>query len=184
MDGDSPACQTSSAMTRLLLPIGLLSALSFLKVGTAHGADGNNAGVPMGDSFGYCARVGTIDKPAGGTAPPPDLVPYIRSALGLSGDPAPTQRGYYWRCMDGAVFVCAVGANIPCDAKVDRAKSNLGAKNYCRENPDAPSVPAYATGHNGLYEWSCSRGTAIRGKLAVKLDRQGYRTDVWYKVSR
>jgi hypothetical protein len=171
-------------MTGVLLPIGLLSALSFLNVGTAHGADGNNASVPMADSFGYCARVGTIDKPAGGTPPPPDLVPYIRSALGLSGDPAPTSRSYYWRCMDGAVFVCAVGANIPCDAKADRAKGNLGANNYCRENPDAPFVPAYATGHNGIYEWSCSGGTAVRGKLTVKLDRRGYRADVWHKVSR
>jgi len=172
-------------MTRSLLPIGLLIALSLLSVGTARAADGNNASAPAaGDSFDYCARVGTIDKPADGTPLPPDLLPYVRSTLGLSVDPARAPQSYDWRCMDGAVFVCAVGANIPCDSKADRAKTNLGAENYCRENPDAPFVPAYATGHNGLYEWSCSRGTALRGKLAVKLDRRGYRADVWHKVSR
>lgn len=172
-------------MTRSLLPICLLIALSFLCVGPARAADGNNASLPAaGDSFAYCARVGTIDKPADGTPLPPDLLPHVRSTLGLSADAVPTPQSYYWRCMGGAVFICAVGANIPCDAKADQAKGNLGAKNYCRENPDAPFVPAYATGHNGLYEWSCSRGTAVRGKPSIKLDRRGYRTDVWYKVSR
>lgn len=170
-------------MTRSLLPIGLLSALSFLCAGAARAA-GGDASVPSdGESFGYCARVGTIDKPADGTPLPPDLLPYVRSTLGLSADAVLEPRSYYWRCMEGAVFVCAVGANIPCDAKADRAKSNLGSRNYCRENPDAPLVPAYATGHNGIYEWSCSRGAAVRGKLTVKLDRRGYRADVWYKIS-
>jgi len=50
-------------------------------------------------------------------------------------------------------------------------------------NRDAALVPAYATGHNVIYEWSCNAGSAVRGKQVVKLDRRGYRSDIWYRVS-
>jgi len=109
------------------------------------------------DIFAYCAGVGTADKPVLDTAHP----------------------GNYWRCMDGAVYICTVGANIPCDTKADRAKHNVGADSYCRENPDAAIVPAYATGHRTIYEWRCKRGVAAPGRFIARLDRRGFRTDLW-----
>ena len=71
--------------------------------------------------------------------------------------------------MDGRVYVCAIGANLRCDAKAERAKRNAGADNYCRENPNATFVPACATGHDTIYAWSCSAGNALPGKRAIML---------------
>jgi hypothetical protein len=78
-------------------------------------------------------------------------------ALGLPDGRDFRPESYYWRCMNRMVFVCAIGANIPCGAKADLAKRNLGADKYCQDNPEATFVPAYATGHETLFAWSCSR---------------------------
>jgi hypothetical protein len=138
------------------------------------------------DPFAYCVRVGTIDTPSAGfasTAVPPPLEPYVRSIFRLPADAALTPGGFYWRCMNKAVYVCTVGANIPCGAKADVATRNRGASDYCRANPDASFVPAFASGHETIYEWRCSAGRAVRGSAMTKLDRRGYQTSFWYRVS-
>lgn len=84
--------------------------------------------------------------------------------------------------MDGAVYVCAVGANILCASKADGSLSNEGATAFCRDKREAPFVPAYATGHATIYQWRCVKGAAVRGKAVAALDRRGYRTDVWRKL--
>jgi hypothetical protein len=137
------------------------------------------------DPFAYCSAVGDIDAPLAGASPiPAALIPYLMSGLRLPPGSEIAPERYYWRCMSGAVYVCATGANIPCDAKADRAKYSVGAQNYCRENRNAAFVPAYATGHATVYEWTCSAGTAVRGKSAARVDRRGYRADFWHRVSR
>jgi hypothetical protein len=164
------------AMRRLAFPILTLIGFTFLHVSVGAGAAEN--------PFAYCVGIGTIDTPIGGGSPvPAALLPYLRTAIGLSADAPLTRQSYYWRCMDGAVFVCAIGASIPCDAKADRAKRNSGAEYYCRENPNAPFVPAYAAGHSGIYEWTCSAGRAIRGKVLLTLDHRGYPVDFWHRLS-
>jgi hypothetical protein len=138
----------------------------------------------LSDPFAYCAAARNIDTPVGGASPiPAALKPYVAGALGLSPDSAMTPGNYYWRCMSGAVYVCAVGANIPCGAKADRARRNLGAEYYCRENRDAIFVPAYASGRASIYSWSCSAGQAVPGKSLAKIDKRGFRVDFWYRVN-
>lgn len=140
---------------------------------------------PTSHPFAYCSAIGSIDRPAGGGSPVPmALKPFLSRALGLSagGDLGPER--YYWRCMNGKVFVCAIGANIPCGAKADLAKRNVGAEKFCQDNADAAFVPAYATGHETLFAWSCSLGHAVRGKVIAKLDPRGYRIDIWHEVPR
>jgi hypothetical protein len=172
----------NSAMSRLVATIGLLTAVSIVLLREAATATGQP--VPgIEDPFAYCAGVNTIDTPLGGASPTPAaLAPFLRKTLGLSADVALNPREYFWRCMDGAVYVCATGANLRCDTKADRAKRNSGADNYCRENPNSAFVPAYATGHNTIYAWRCSAGSAVSGKRAIKLDRRGYRADIWHRV--
>lgn len=137
------------------------------------------------DPFGYCSAIGSIDTPAGGSSPVPTaLKPFLSRALGLSAGRGFSPESYYWRCMNGMVFVCAIGANIPCGAKADLAKHNLGADKYCQDNPESTFVPAYATGHETLFAWSCSLGHAVPGKRIAKLDARGYRIDIWHKVLR
>jgi hypothetical protein len=137
------------------------------------------------DPFIYCAQVGTVDGPEGGVGPAPvpaALEPFLSAALGTPADARIPPGSAYWRCMNGFVYVCAVGANLVCDRKPDHAKRNPGADAYCRDRPDAAEVPAYAAGHNSAYEWHCTAGHASRGRLAGKLDRQGFRMDIWHKV--
>jgi hypothetical protein len=137
------------------------------------------------DPFAYCSAIGSIDTPAGGGSPVPmALRPFLSRALGLSAGRDFRPESYYWRCMNGMVFVCAIGANIPCGAKADVARRNVGADKYCQDNPEATFVPAYATGHETLFAWSCSLGHAVPGKRMAKLDPRGYRIDIWHKVPR
>jgi hypothetical protein len=172
-------------MRRSLSMIAMLAVLVILSVTRAITVAGTLSAPVVADPFAYCARLGTLDTPLGGASPVPRaLLPFLRTALGLSAEAPLTSQSYFWRCMDGAVYVCAVGANLRCDVKADRAERNSGADNYCRENPNATIVPAYATGHNTIYEWSCSAGNAVPGKRTIKLDRRGYRADTWHRVSR
>jgi len=170
-------------MRRLAFPILGMISLVIIYVSSAAAIDNSGAPLDTEDPFAYCLRVGTIDEPIGGGSPVPAvLLQYLRTAIGLSAVAPVTAQGFYWRCMDRAVLVCAIGANIPCSAKADLAERNVGADNYCSENHNAESVPAYATGHNSVYEWSCSGGNAVRGRLFVGIDRRGYRVDFWHRV--
>jgi hypothetical protein len=171
-----------SDMTRLSTMAGLF-VLLILSASRACFAAGSDV-API-DPFVYCAAIRDIDAPIGGASPiPPGLTPYLARALGLPPHSAVMPERYYWRCMGGAVYVCTTGANIACEVKADLAKRNVGAENYCRENRDAPFVPAYATGHATIYDWRCSGGRAVRGKRLAKLDSRGYRRDIWYRVAR
>ncbi|MGO9632278.1 MAG: hypothetical protein ACLPX1_00090 [Steroidobacteraceae bacterium] len=172
-------------MTRLASTIGLLTALGILSLEHAAAATAKPGAPGIDDPFAYCAHIGTVDTPGGGASPVPlALTPLLRKTLGLSAEAPLTPASYYWRCMDGAVYVCAVGANERCDSKADRTKQNTGADSYCRENPNAAFVPAFATGHNTIYEWSCSRGRALAGNRTAKLDHRGYRAEIWYRLNR
>jgi hypothetical protein len=146
-------------------------------------------GFVVSDPFAYCERAGTDDRLSGGGSAPSDtaakiLEPYTRTAFGLpAGAPIPA-RSLFWRCMLGKVYVCLVGANLPCRAKAGRAKRNSGAETYCRENPGAPDVPAFATGHETIYSWRCAAGKAVRGAPIAELDRRGFRRDLWHVITK
>jgi hypothetical protein len=139
--------------------------------------------------FAFCARVGTDDRlgsshGAASGAALETLEPFLQEALLLPPDTSFPPNEIFWRCMDDKVYVCARGANIPCDSKADRSKLNRGAANYCRENPNAAEVPAYATGHRTVYRWKCIAGHAERGPTFITMDRRGFRTDIWHVVVR
>jgi hypothetical protein len=180
IDSSTAVSKGTKALIACLMAISILSAGS----GAASATETCAAAV-TDDPFAYCARIGSIDKPNGGNSPvPPALLPYLRPTLGLSSEAPLTPETFYWRCMDRAVYICATGANIRCDIKADRAKRNSGADSYCRENRDAVFVPAYASGHDTIYEWSCAAGLAVRGKRTSQTDHRAYRTDIWHRVSR
>jgi len=172
-----------SLLTRLLPSISGVGALAIAWLASVPPAVAAPAVRGQLDPFRYCARVGTIDAPEGGATPIPSaLEPFVRRLLGLAADAPLAAGSAYWRCMDGAVYVCATGANVPCSAKANLATRNPAADDYCRSNPAATDVPAYVTGHDRIYDWRCSAGTAVHGPPTVTLDRQGYRTDIWQRV--
>ncbi|TIS13927.1 MAG: hypothetical protein E5X09_06865, partial [Mesorhizobium sp.] len=65
-----------------------------------------------------------------------------------------------YRCMNGKVLACFVGANLPC-AKMNAARDNPGAAEFCKANPNADVVPAFATGHDAVYSYKCLDGKAV-----------------------
>jgi hypothetical protein len=131
-----------------------------------------------------CAWVTAFPAESAVRAASADLVAHCKS-VGTSDmvRPLPDAAGSFWRCMDGLVFVCAVGANIPCQSKADVSRRNSGAEAFCRENPNAQIVPAYATGHRTIYAWRCVAGAAVRGRPVLRLDRRGFQADFWHRLT-
>jgi hypothetical protein len=131
-----------------------------------------------------CTVVTAFAAESKGGAASPDPIAYCKS-VGTRDTVRPMRgsQGTFWRCMDGQVFVCVVGANIPCQAKADISRRNAGAQAFCREHPDAEIVPAYATGHRTIYEWRCMSGTPLRGKAVQRLDRRGFQADFWHPLA-
>ena len=141
------------------------------------------------DPFAYCKAVGTVDSPDSryvGPKTPETIVLGLRKAFGAPAD-APLdvfERGTYWRCMDGKVYACNVGANLPCTEKADTSREpNQGMKDWCKSNPDSEFIPAYASGRSTVYEWKCEGENPAIVKQINKPDAAGYISDIWYEIS-
>ena len=139
--------------------------------------------------FEYCKAVGTMDTPGSeytGPKVPDAVAQQLRKDMGVS-DTMPKEMfddGTYWRCMDGSVYACNVGTNLPCDSKADVSKEpNDGMLNYCGENPDSEIIPMYASGRTTVYEWKCVNGTPEIAKQIAETDKAGYIKDIWYRIS-
>ena len=140
------------------------------------------------DPFAYCAAVGTIDTPDtryNGTEMPDSIIQaMIRQDIVSADAPLEFQQNAIWRCMDNNVWVCHFGANLPCQEKADTSQvPNSGMEDYCRENPTAEIIPAFATGRATVYEWACQDGTPEVVSQIFNSDAQGYLADFWYELT-
>ena len=141
------------------------------------------------DPFAYCAAVGDMDKADAryvGEALPDAIIQAVKVASGASAD-APLewfQQGSFWRCMGGKVYGCFVGANIPCESKANTDRSpTAGMTDFCKEQPNAESMPAYVTGHETVYEWRCNNGTPEIVRQVLNVDARGFVAEFWYPLS-
>lgn len=141
------------------------------------------------DPFAYCAAVGTIDEPDArytGPAVPLSVVEGLRKAMGLS-ESAPLEpllRGTYWRCMEGQVYACTVGANVPCTEKADVSREPTEAMiEFCRSNPGAENIPAAVTGRATVYAWRCAGEEPVVEKQVAEPDARGFLSNFWYQIS-
>ena len=140
------------------------------------------------DPMAYCATIGTIDRPDSryrGPKVPGWMAEALRRASGgaASAPPEIFERAR-WRCAEGKVLACLYGANIPCDEKADaRRRPSAGARRFCRDEPDAAVVPAYAAGRRTIYEWRCRAGRPAIVRKVETVDRQGYARRFWYEVA-
>jgi len=138
--------------------------------------------------FAYCAAVGTIDTPDArytGAHMPDVLVQGLKKASGASAD-APDfmfTTGGFWRCMDGKVYACTVGANLPCDSKANTDKIPSQAEvDFCQANPGVNFIPAYVTGHNTIYSWLCKQGKPEIDQQVFQVDQRGFIAEIWYAI--
>jgi hypothetical protein len=145
-------------------------------------------GTTYTDPWAYCAAVGTVDTPGPrytGPAMPEALAQGLQFAVtNKPGTPTPPiLNGSFWRCMDGKVYACTVGANLPCQSKANTSRTpNDGMTQYCKEQPSSDFIPAYITGHETVYEWRCENGQPAVVKQVTQTDAQGYQTNIWYEI--
>lgn len=166
--------------------LALRAAITLLLVVTSSAAD---ASAGQTDPFAYCTAVGTIDAPdARYTGPPvpPSIARGLQKAFGVApSEPlAAFERGTSWRCMDGAVYACNVGANLPCEAKPDAdPKPTQGMREYCASNAGSDFIPMFVTGHDSLFSWSCAGSEPKRGERTWTLDARGFVASIWHRIA-
>jgi hypothetical protein len=83
-----------------------------------------------------------------------------------------------FRCMNGLVFICNYGANIPCGGRPDTRRRMPEVDRYCRQNPNDEIVPMAVTGHSTIYGWACERGKP-RITYEGQLDQRGFYVPIW-----
>ena len=91
------------------------------------------------------------------------------------------EAGAHVRCMNGKLLACFTGANLPC-GKLNTARDNTGADAFCRTNPDAPVVPAFATGHDAAYAYRCANGHAAVTGETFQPDPRGFAASLWAPI--
>jgi hypothetical protein len=134
-------------------------------------APGSGPQAQFGDPFAYCAVHGRIDAPDSRYTGPkvPEVVAQgLKKAFGAPADAplGPFLRNTFWRCMDGQVYACTVGANLPCQERADVSRQPTpGMTDFCKNNPHAEGIPAVATGRATVYE--CTRPNDMAGSRAA-----------------
>jgi len=141
-----------------------------------------------GDPFSYCAALGTIDGPGPtytGPKMPEDLVKKMMQAFGAAPD-APVEvftQNSFWRCMNGKVYACTVGANLPCLSKANTDRNPTQAMtDFCTTNPGSDFIPAAVTGHETIYTWKCNADRPEVDKQVFTVDQSGFITEIWYEI--
>jgi len=140
------------------------------------------------DPFAYCAAVGTVDAPNeqySGPAMPEIIVQgMIQQGIVSADAPLEFQQNAVWRCMDGQVWVCHFGANLPCLERADTSREPTPAmESFCQADPAAESIPAAVTGRATVYEWRCNAGRPQVSRQVLRVDAQGYLADFWYALT-
>jgi len=140
--------------------------------------------------FEFCAAIGnSLILPPGGDERASLVPAALREPLriqGLAGKNLPVDApiAARWRCMDKEVYVCPLGANLPCSepANLSQAPSAAMAE-FCAVNTDADGIPAYVTGRATVYNWSCVDGKAVVGEQQFHADGQGYLREFWHRLA-
>ncbi|MBI3800638.1 MAG: hypothetical protein HY268_27125 [Deltaproteobacteria bacterium] len=140
------------------------------------------------DPFAYCAAVGTVDAPDSryaGPRVPKAIARGLKQAFAAppTAPLTPFLKNSFWRCMDGKVYACTVGANLPCQEKADTSRTPTSAMaEFCRDNAEADSIPAFVTGRATIYTWRCTGGTPAIVREVTQPDARGFLSTIWYKI--
>jgi hypothetical protein len=166
----------------------LLVILNLLACSNESRTGGNNKTETYDDPFAYCQAVGTIDAPdARYTGPqvPEAIARGLRNAFNTPNTPLDIyMRGTFWRCMNGKVYACNVGANLPCESKANTDRTPTEALvDFCEQNANADVIPMYVTGRETVYEWKCTNGAPEIVRQLVQPDERGFLSNIWYEIS-
>jgi len=141
------------------------------------------------DPFAFCATIGNspvlpaADEALRRLLPQALLIPMREQGLAKADQPEKVQLAAHWRCMDSAVYVCPIGANLPCSEPANLSQVPSSAMQvFCVANPAADGIPAYITGRATIFQWSCADGVAVAGKQQFNADAQGYLAEFWHRL--
>ncbi|MGH8072023.1 MAG: hypothetical protein ACRERE_43690 [Candidatus Entotheonellia bacterium] len=152
-------------------------------------APGAGPQATFSDPFAYCAALGTIDAPDSrytGPKVPEAVAQGLKKAFGAPADAPlePFLHNTFWRCMNGQVYACTVGANLPCQERADASRRPTpGMTNFCKDDPQAEVIPAVATGRATVYEWKCIDGVPEVVRQFAQPDARGFLSHIWYAIS-
>ena len=126
-----------------------------------------------------CRGGATDDTPR----PIPDsLVPVSVQLFGLEAMPEEqVRRSTLYRCAEGQVLVCNLGANLPC-GKANTRSDLPQADAWCAENAGSDFIPMYVTGHDTIYRWRCDGTKAAISGEPLQVDRRGFIARLWKPV--
>ena len=156
---------------------------------TASPVEGSGQSSVFTDPFTYCAAVGTLDAPDARYTGPTVPEAVAKGLMKAFGAPAaaplePFLHNTFWRCMDGVVYACTVGANLPCQERADTSRTPTERMtNFCQDNPQAEVIPAVVTGRATVYEWTCANGRAQAARQFAQPDARGFLSNIWHPIS-
>jgi hypothetical protein len=140
------------------------------------------------DPFSYCACTGNIDAPDArytGAQMPEGLAKSLQRAMALptTAPLQPLVDHSIWRCMDGKVYGCTFGANLPCQEKANEDRTpTQEMTDFCKANPASDFIPMAVTGRSTVYEWRCNSGAPEIVKQLTEPDARGFLSNVWYEL--
>jgi hypothetical protein len=128
------------------------------------------------DPFSYCAAVGTIDEPDerwAGPPIPPEVVDFFgEDRLG----------GHFWRCFEGAVLGCAVGAAAYCGNEPNTSDEPTAAMvQFCQANPNQLMLVAQF-GRDNIYLWECQGVVPAIALQMFHVDARGFMEENWFEI--
>lgn len=141
------------------------------------------------EPFAYCSALRDALHPDSRYTGPQEPVAVVRALESAMHSPAgaldhyAAQNAVYWRCMHGDVYGCSPGANLECWTADADQRPTKAMNDWCAQHP-ASAIPAVVSGHSTIYEWTCSGGTAERGRQLVELDEAGLNARIWYRLAR
>lgn len=163
------------------------------------------AAVVFDDPFSYCASVGTIDDVVRLDTSSDDVSQWELVILDTrwAGPPVPeavmqffsaqyletllpeylADRGLIWRCFEGGVWGCIVGAHGGlCDKAETSREPNRQMVEFCQENSEYDHMPFGVTGHGTIYIWNCREGAPVIDRQWLDVDPRGFISENWYEI--
>lgn len=138
------------------------------------------------DPFAYCASIGTVDAPNSewqGSEIPNQVIDFFLQKESLDPEYYGDPKFYKWRCVDGSVWGCFVGVNLPCQMANESTEPLPETITFCQLNPDS-AVPLAAAGHNNIYLWRCEGKTPAIERQIYEVDSQGFITQYWHIIPK
>ena len=137
------------------------------------GVCGRTSAAPAGGPRAFCAANPNDDNPTPSysEAKAPEVPPDVAKA-GANA----------WRCMDGKVFVCHIGADgYPCQKLDPNPSAAKPVRDFCAAHPGSDFVPMYVIGASAT-TWRC-QGAEPQALKTETLDKRDFLKSVWKPLS-